>query len=118
MQKLSSQKKNVQALTELRRASPSLPEFQPQQSPLHPPHLLHAYLMLIALRSTGKQWMAFYNCGELAGASQKRRQCVLSSLPSCTVRDLFVGRGPDPDRHAPFFYRAACSSSPSRASLR
>jgi hypothetical protein len=55
---------------------PTNADFQSQHSPLHPPHLLHAYLMLLALRSTGKQWMAFYNCGELSGASQKRRQCV------------------------------------------
>lgn len=66
-----------------------LAEFQPQHSPLHPPHLLHAYLMLLALRSTGKAWMAFYNCGELSGASQKRRQCVLPahSFPALPWKD-------------------------------
>lgn len=49
-------------------------EFQPQSSPLHPPHLLHAFLMLMALKRAKKNYIAIYNCGEKSGASQKRRQ--------------------------------------------
>ncbi|KAL7411842.1 hypothetical protein BDY24DRAFT_395032 [Mrakia frigida] len=48
-------------------------DFQSQSSPLHPPHLLHAYLTLMALKNAGKEFVAIYNCGEKSGASQKRR---------------------------------------------
>ncbi|CED85235.1 APA1_2 [Phaffia rhodozyma] len=49
-------------------------EFQSQSSPLHPPHLLHAYLMLLALQQTGQQWICIYNAGgPVSGASQLRR---------------------------------------------
>lgn len=49
-------------------------EFESQSSPLQPPHLLHAYLTLMALKNAGREFIAIYNCGEKSGASQKRRQ--------------------------------------------
>ncbi|KAF8520474.1 ATP adenylyltransferase-domain-containing protein [Hysterangium stoloniferum] len=48
-------------------------EYQSQNSPLLPPDLLQAYLLLVASYQAGKNHMAFYNCGELSGASQPHK---------------------------------------------
>ncbi|KAH9992621.1 HIT-like domain-containing protein [Russula vinacea] len=48
-------------------------EFQSQTSPLRPSDLLQAYLLLHAARAAGKHLFAFYNCGDLSGASQPHK---------------------------------------------
>ncbi|KAF8497653.1 ATP adenylyltransferase-domain-containing protein [Gautieria morchelliformis] len=48
-------------------------EFQSQSSPLFPPDLLQAYLLLLAARRSGQNYFTFFNCGELSGASQPHK---------------------------------------------
>ncbi|PPQ98785.1 hypothetical protein CVT24_003343, partial [Panaeolus cyanescens] len=48
-------------------------EFKSQASPLSPTELLQAYLFLSAARKLGKQYFAFYNCGDNSGASQPHK---------------------------------------------
>ncbi|KAG5720290.1 5',5'''-P-1,P-4-tetraphosphate phosphorylase 2 [Termitomyces sp. T112] len=48
-------------------------EFQSQTSPLMPPDLVQTYFLLAEARKLGKQYFAFYNCGEHSGASQPRK---------------------------------------------
>ncbi|KAF9070100.1 hypothetical protein BDP27DRAFT_644265 [Rhodocollybia butyracea] len=48
-------------------------EFKSQTSPLMPDDLLQAYALLVAGRKTGKNMFAFYNCGDLSGASQPHK---------------------------------------------
>ncbi|KAH7916543.1 ATP adenylyltransferase-domain-containing protein [Hygrophoropsis aurantiaca] len=48
-------------------------EFRPQTSPLDPPDLVQAYLLLLAARQANKRYVAFYNCGPNSGASQPHK---------------------------------------------
>ncbi|THU95382.1 HIT-like protein [Dendrothele bispora CBS 962.96] len=48
-------------------------EFQPQTSPLMPDDLLNSYKLLSAARKANKNVFAFYNCGDLSGASQPHK---------------------------------------------
>ncbi|EGO00110.1 hypothetical protein SERLA73DRAFT_122199 [Serpula lacrymans var. lacrymans S7.3] len=48
-------------------------EFRAQTSPLMPPDLVQAYLLLLAARKANKRYMAFYNCGKNSGASQPHK---------------------------------------------
>ncbi|KAL1941971.1 hypothetical protein VTO73DRAFT_6501 [Trametes versicolor] len=52
-------------------------EFQSQTSPLMPPDLVQAYLFLVAARKAGRKFFAFYNCGDLSGASQPHKHLQL-----------------------------------------
>ncbi|KAJ4483179.1 ATP adenylyltransferase-domain-containing protein [Lentinula aciculospora] len=48
-------------------------EYQSQTSPLMPDDLLQAYALLVAGKKAGKNMFAFYNCGDLSGASQPHK---------------------------------------------
>ncbi|KAJ3906816.1 ATP adenylyltransferase-domain-containing protein [Lentinula edodes] len=48
-------------------------EYQSQTSPLMPDDLLQAYALLVAGKKAGKKMFAFYNCGDLSGASQPHK---------------------------------------------
>ncbi|KAJ3791134.1 ATP adenylyltransferase-domain-containing protein [Lentinula aff. detonsa] len=48
-------------------------EYQSQTSPLMPDDLLQAYALLVAGKKAGKHMFAFYNCGDLSGASQPHK---------------------------------------------
>ncbi|KAF8482888.1 ATP adenylyltransferase-domain-containing protein [Russula ochroleuca] len=48
-------------------------EFQSQTAPLRPGDLVQSYLLLHAARAAGKHLFAFYNCGDLSGASQPHK---------------------------------------------
>jgi len=48
-------------------------EYQSQASPLLPTDLVHAYSILLAARKKGKEFFAFYNCGDRSGASQPHK---------------------------------------------
>ncbi|EIM83050.1 uncharacterized protein STEHIDRAFT_102585 [Stereum hirsutum FP-91666 SS1] len=48
-------------------------DFQSQTSPLMPPDLVNAYSTLVAARKLGKPLFAFYNCGDVSGASQPHK---------------------------------------------
>jgi sulfate adenylyltransferase (ADP) / ATP adenylyltransferase len=50
-------------------------EHQSQQSPLFPSDLVAAYRLLVAGRQHQRPFWAFYNCGDLSGASQHRALC-------------------------------------------
>ncbi|KAI8993865.1 ATP adenylyltransferase-domain-containing protein [Trametes punicea] len=52
-------------------------DFQSQSSPLMPPDLVQAYLFLVAARKAGRKFFAFYNCGDLSGASQPHKHLQL-----------------------------------------
>ncbi|KAH9935653.1 HIT-like protein [Fomitopsis serialis] len=52
-------------------------EYQSQTSPLLPPDLVQTYLLLLAAQRTGRRYFAFYNCGELSGASQPHKHLQL-----------------------------------------
>ncbi|KAL0956341.1 hypothetical protein HGRIS_002491 [Hohenbuehelia grisea] len=47
--------------------------FESQSSPLTPPDLIQAYSLLLAAKKAGKNFFAFYNCGENSGASQPHK---------------------------------------------
>ncbi|CAA7261732.1 unnamed protein product [Cyclocybe aegerita] len=48
-------------------------DFRSQASPLMPSELVQTYLFLLAARKLGKQFFAFYNCGDNSGASQPHK---------------------------------------------
>jgi len=48
-------------------------EFQSQASPLMPPDLVQTYLLLAAARKAHRHLFAFYNCGDISGASQPHK---------------------------------------------
>ncbi|KAF8575102.1 HIT-like protein [Ramaria rubella] len=48
-------------------------DFQSQSSPLLPPDLLQAYLLLNEARRSGQTYVGFFNCGDLSGASQHHK---------------------------------------------
>ncbi|KAH9895084.1 ATP adenylyltransferase-domain-containing protein [Cubamyces lactineus] len=52
-------------------------DFQSQTSPLMPPDLVQAYLFLVAAKKAGRKFFAFYNCGDLSGASQPHKHLQL-----------------------------------------
>jgi len=52
-------------------------EYQSQTSPLLPPDLVQTYLLLLAAQRAGRRYFAFYNCGELSGASQPHKHLQL-----------------------------------------
>ncbi|KAI1785774.1 HIT-like protein [Ganoderma leucocontextum] len=52
-------------------------EFRSQTSPLFPPDLVQAYLFLVAAKKAGRKFFAFYNCGDLSGASQPHKHVQL-----------------------------------------
>ncbi|CAE6444293.1 unnamed protein product [Rhizoctonia solani] len=58
-------------------------EFQPQSSPLTPPDLTQAYLLIRASQKSKSPIFAFYNCGADSGASQPHKH--IQFLP--TTRD-------------------------------
>ncbi|CCM01925.1 uncharacterized protein FIBRA_03998 [Fibroporia radiculosa] len=55
-------------------------EYQSQTSPLHPSDLVQAYRLLIAGQKAGRRFFAFYNCGDLSGASQPHKHIQLIPL--------------------------------------
>ncbi|KAJ8077213.1 bifunctional AP-4-A phosphorylase/ADP sulfurylase [Marasmius tenuissimus] len=52
-------------------------EFRSQSSPPTPDDLVNAYALLAAARKKHKNMIAFYNCGELSGASQAHKHLQL-----------------------------------------
>ncbi|KAL5507168.1 APA2 [Sanghuangporus vaninii] len=48
-------------------------EYKSQTSPLFPVELVQTYLLLDAARRAGKDFFAFYNCGDVSGASQAHK---------------------------------------------
>ncbi|KAG8781466.1 bifunctional AP-4-A phosphorylase/ADP sulfurylase, partial [Ceratobasidium sp. 428] len=52
-------------------------DFKPQDSPLTPPDLTQAYLLIRAARKLSKPVFAFYNCGKDSGASQPHKHIQL-----------------------------------------
>ncbi|PSS38047.1 hypothetical protein PHLCEN_2v132 [Hermanssonia centrifuga] len=52
-------------------------EFHSQTSPLMPPDLVQTYLLLVAAHNAGRRFFAFYNCGDLSGASQPHKHLQL-----------------------------------------
>ncbi|EKM54234.1 uncharacterized protein PHACADRAFT_123099 [Phanerochaete carnosa HHB-10118-sp] len=48
-------------------------EFHSQTSPLMPADLVQAYQLLVEGHRVGKRFFAFYNCGDLSGASQPHK---------------------------------------------
>ncbi|KAF7321788.1 ATP-transf domain-containing protein [Mycena kentingensis (nom. inval.)] len=48
-------------------------EFRSQASPLTPPDLVQTYSLLAAARKARRPLFAFYNCGDVSGASQPHR---------------------------------------------
>ncbi|KAL5523889.1 hypothetical protein ACEPAG_8062 [Sanghuangporus baumii] len=48
-------------------------EYKSQASPLFPGELVQTYLLLDAARRVGKDFFAFYNCGDVSGASQPHK---------------------------------------------
>ncbi|KAF7315677.1 ATP-transf domain-containing protein [Mycena indigotica] len=48
-------------------------EFRSQASPLTPPDLVQTYLLLAAGRKARQPLFAFYNCGDISGASQAHK---------------------------------------------
>ncbi|KAL0578298.1 bifunctional AP-4-A phosphorylase/ADP sulfurylase [Marasmius crinis-equi] len=52
-------------------------EFRSQSSPPSPDDLVSAYALLAAARKKHKNMIAFYNCGELSGASQPHKHLQL-----------------------------------------
>ncbi|KAJ6594197.1 ATP adenylyltransferase-domain-containing protein [Mycena capillaripes] len=48
-------------------------EFRSQASPLTPPDLVQTYLLLAAARKARHNLFAFYNCGDISGASQAHK---------------------------------------------
>ncbi|KAJ2918606.1 hypothetical protein MD484_g1815, partial [Candolleomyces efflorescens] len=59
-------------------------EFRSQASPLLPPELVQTYSLLVAAKRSGRNFFAFYNCGENSGASQphKHVQFLPTESPS------------------------------------
>ncbi|EIN11713.1 ATP adenylyltransferase [Punctularia strigosozonata HHB-11173 SS5] len=55
-------------------------DHQSQTAPLLPPDLVQTYLLLEASRRAGKPVFAFYNCGDVSGASQHHKH--LQFMPS------------------------------------
>uniref|UniRef100_D8Q941 Uncharacterized protein n=2 Tax=Schizophyllum commune (strain H4-8 / FGSC 9210) TaxID=578458 RepID=D8Q941_SCHCM len=60
-------------------------EFQSQSSPLLPPELAQTYKLLDAAYRAGQNLFAFYNCGDLSGASQPHKHIQFLPLPSDEV---------------------------------
>lgn len=61
-------------------------EYQPQSSPLTPTDLVTIFQFLLAARRVGRNFIAFYNCGENSGASQPHKHVqflplTLDSIP-------------------------------------
>ncbi|CAE7183721.1 unnamed protein product [Rhizoctonia solani] len=56
--------------------------FQPQNSPLTPPELTQAYLLIRASQKSKSPIFAFYNCGADSGASQSHKH--IQFLPTTT----------------------------------
>jgi len=54
-------------------------EFQSQASPLSSHDLIQAYLLLLTAKQAGQHYFAFFNCGDLSGASQGHKH--LQFLP-------------------------------------
>ncbi|TCD60737.1 bifunctional AP-4-A phosphorylase/ADP sulfurylase [Steccherinum ochraceum] len=52
-------------------------EFHSQTAPLMSSDLVQAYQLLLAARAAGKRFFAFYNCGDLSGASQPHKHLQL-----------------------------------------
>ncbi|KZT72235.1 hypothetical protein DAEQUDRAFT_755402 [Daedalea quercina L-15889] len=52
-------------------------EFQSQTAPLLPSDLVQTYLFLLAAQRAGRRYFAFYNCGDLSGASQPHKHLQL-----------------------------------------
>ncbi|KAL6310408.1 ATP adenylyltransferase-domain-containing protein [Sparassis latifolia] len=48
-------------------------EYKSQASPLLPAELAQIYTFLVAARQAGRHFFAFYNCGDLSGASQPHK---------------------------------------------
>ncbi|KZT10673.1 HIT-like protein [Laetiporus sulphureus 93-53] len=55
-------------------------EYQPQTKPLLPPDLVQVYMLLLAAQRAGRRFFAFYNCGDLSGASQPHKHVQLLPL--------------------------------------
>ncbi|KAK7685175.1 hypothetical protein QCA50_011538 [Cerrena zonata] len=57
-------------------------EFHSQTAPLLPSDLVQTYKLLLAARDNGKKFFAFYNCGNLSGASQPHKHLQLIPIES------------------------------------
>ncbi|KAH9942509.1 uncharacterized protein BXZ73DRAFT_88058 [Epithele typhae] len=55
-------------------------EFQSQTAPLFPADLVQVYLFLVAAKKAGRTFFAFYNCGDLSGASQPHKHVQILPL--------------------------------------
>ncbi|KAF7793886.1 hypothetical protein EIP86_005008 [Pleurotus ostreatoroseus] len=55
-------------------------EYHSQSAPLMPPDLVQTYLFLMAAQKAGKRFFAFYNCGDMSGASQPHKHLQLIPL--------------------------------------
>lgn len=55
-------------------------DYQSQTSPLRPGDLVQTYKLLIAAQRMGRSFFAFYNCGNLSGASQPHKHVQLIPL--------------------------------------
>ncbi|KAI0930179.1 hypothetical protein AcW1_008934 [Taiwanofungus camphoratus] len=52
-------------------------DYQSQTSPLLPVDLVQVYTLLVAAQKVGRKFFAFYNCGDLSGASQPHKHIQL-----------------------------------------
>jgi len=57
-------------------------EFKSQTSPLMPDDLISSYRLLAAGKKAGKNMFAFYNCGDLSGASQPHKHLQFIEIES------------------------------------
>ncbi|KAJ3558018.1 hypothetical protein NM688_g1156 [Phlebia brevispora] len=55
-------------------------EFHSQAAPLMPPDLVQTYKFLLAAQKAGRKFFAFYNCGDMSGASQPHKHLQLIPL--------------------------------------
>ncbi|PFH53856.1 hypothetical protein AMATHDRAFT_1078 [Amanita thiersii Skay4041] len=63
-------------------------DFQSQTSPLTPSDLVVIYRLLVAARRAGKNFFAFYNCGEYSGASQPHKHVQFFPLDIDSVAPI------------------------------
>ncbi|KAI5123679.1 hypothetical protein M0805_001707 [Coniferiporia weirii] len=55
-------------------------DFKSQAAPLYPSELVQTYLLIDAARKAGKTLFAFYNCGDVSGASQPHKHIQFISV--------------------------------------
>ncbi|KAG8742671.1 bifunctional AP-4-A phosphorylase/ADP sulfurylase [Ceratobasidium sp. 414] len=78
-----------------------LVHFEPQDSPLTPPDLTQAYLLIRAARKSSRPVFAFYNCGKDSGASQPHKHIQLIPTKEDGESDDNEEGDEDEDRRPP-----------------